>query len=546
MWPAAVSRDAVLPWKRWACLAARALSLVVLLISVYVPAAAAAAPASEPADLVYMNRYVYTMRVHVAGSTPTERQLRALQRIRELSPNQLELPVERVDINWQGQRAVSLRAGASALLTVFEQDIDPEVGGGLDDLAIATQHRMQLALDVRRSMSRPEVLARGTFSSAAAVLVCLGLSVFTLRMRRRITRPLEARITHEATQHRIFGIDWSDYALGVVRLLLQIGAGALILFWCVFALGHALRQFPATQPLAVEMRTHLIRVVFYMGDAIWRALPSVASIAVIVLAARATVWALGRLFDGIALGSIRITGLHADTARATHRLSVFVVWGAALAAVYPHIPGSENYVFRGVSVFLGFLVTMGSSSVVSQWMNGLVIVYSRALRVGDDVSIGTTEGRVAELGALSVKVVDPRGNEVTLPNTTVTSGTVVNFTRLASRGASHATVGLSLGYEVPYQRVRSLLQDALRGVTGLKRGETPRVLQKTLGDHAVVYEVQLMLDRSASRSQVLSDALTSIREHFDSAGVAILSPLQVMQVAAASSPKEKPPDGGAQ
>lgn len=516
--------------QRPACLLALTLNLLVWLSAAFAPAAFASTALAEPATLVYMNRHIYTMRVPIAGSTPNERQQRALQRIRALSVGQMEMPVGRVDVTWNGQRAVSLRVGNAALLTIFEQDIDPELAADLDEVAIATQLRLQQALSARLAMSRSDVLARGTFSSAMAAFICAGLSVATLRLRRRITRPIEARITHEATRHRIFGIDWSDYALGVVRLLLQLGSGTLIVLWCVFALGHALRQFPATQPLADEMRSYLVHALLYAIDVIWRTLPSIASIAIIVLLARSTVWAFGRLLRGVALGRIRIAGLHADTARATHRLGVFVIWGAALAIAYPHIPGSENYVFRGVSVFLGFLVTVGSSSVVSQWMNGLVIVYSRALRVGDDVSIGATEGRVAELGALSVKVVDPRGNEVTLPNSTVTSGTVVNFTRMASRGTSHAAVGLSLGYDVPYERVRSLLLEALQTTNGLWHGESVRVLQKTLGDHAVVYEVQLTLDHAATRSQVLSDVLTSIREHFDEAGVPILSPLQVMQV----------------
>ena len=260
--------------------------------------ALAESQAHEPADLVYMNRHVYTMRASIGGVSPVDRVQRALQRIRELTSAQLQLPVDQVPVDWQGQPAVSLRVGTSVLLTVFEQDLDPEVGGELEAAAQATQKRLQDALNARREMSRTDVLVRGSASSLMAVLVCIGLSLGTLRLRRRITRPIEARITHEATQHRILGIDWSDYALGVVRWLLQLGSGVLIVSWCVFALGHIFRQFPATRPLADDMRAYIVQGGLHFADAVWRALPSIGSILMIVLVARGTVWALRRLFAG--------------------------------------------------------------------------------------------------------------------------------------------------------------------------------------------------------------------------------------------------------
>lgn len=504
---------------------------MVLLLAIPSPRANAAAAVvpNEPVELEYMNRHIYTMRVSIGGVAPAERGRRALQRLRDLDPSQRGQHIELVDADWLGQPAVALRIGSSALLTVFSQDLDPEAGLGLHETALITQQRLQSALRARALMSQTDLLARGAASSATAILVCLVLIYGTFYLRRRVTRPLEERITHEATQHRILGIDWSDYALGVVRWVLQLTTVALAALWVTFALGHVLRQFPVTEPLAVQMRGHIVRGAMHLAEACWRALPSIGSIVLIVLVARGTTWALARFFDNVASGRYRISGLHAETARATQRMSVFVTWGVAMAAIYPHIPGSESYVFRGISVFIGFLFTLGSSSVVSQWMHGLVIVYSRSLRVGDDVCIGSTEGRVTELGPLSVKVIDAQGDEVTLPNTTVTSGTIVNFTRQACAGCSHATLALGLGYDVPHALARSLLTKAAQRTPGVVQNGA-RIHQKALADYAVQYRLIVNLHHQAVRADVFSDLVASVRDCFDEAGIAILSPLLISQV----------------
>lgn len=485
-----------------------------------------------PVLLSYMNRPVYTMRATIAGTSPAERAERALERLRRLTPEQLALPVQRSDLDWDGERVVSLRVGDTAVLTVFARDLDPDVPSSLADLSVQTQMRLQEALDVRRQMADPRRMARGAALSLAGLLVFLAVAWGTTRLSRRVRRRLEALIAHEAQEHRIFGIDWSDYALGVLKRVLQVSVTGLVLLWAYVALGHALRQFPATVPLADGMKRFIVRTMVDGLGLLWSALPGLGTILLIVLLARSVVWMLARLFDGVASGRLRIPGLHAETARATRRLAVFMVWGLALAAAYPLIPGSDSDVFRGLSVFIGFMLTLGSSGVVSQWMHGLVIVYSRALRVGDDVRIGTVEGRVTGLGALYVKVVDLSGDEITLPNGAVVTGSITNFTRQAGPGAVRGSVVLTVGYEVPGPQVQALLLEAAQRTSGLMAARTPAVLQRQLQNFAVEYELSVLLDARSNRAQTLSRLRESIRFVFDAAGVAVMSPQLVAQVAA--------------
>jgi small-conductance mechanosensitive channel len=163
-------------------------------------------------------------------------------------------------------------------------------------------------------------------------------------------------------------------------------------------------------------------------------------------------------------------------------------------------------------------------------MHGLVIVYSRALRVGEFVRMGAVEGRVKELGTLSIKVVDHHGDEVTVPNTTAIGGSVLNFTRLSAPLTEHGVATVSIGYDVPWRQVVELLHEAARRTAGLRRQPAPVVLQRVLSDFAVEFELIVQIELPAARAQRMSSLNDSIRDVFEAAGVQILSPHYIARV----------------
>ena len=434
--------------------------LLALAASVALPVPAAAAPAgpSAPADLRHMNRIVYTMRVPVAGATPEQRAERALRRLRALLLDAIGQPVQQVAAWRDDERVIALQLGGETLLTVFPRDLDPDTGATLDEVAAASVRALEEAFAARRALHEPDQVLRGAAIAIAGVPVVALVAWLAWRLRTSLTRRLQRLVRAEAATHRIFGIDWSDFglrAVGALMLGLGIGAVSLLSFLWV---AHALRQFPATLPLAHEIGNLLVEGATGLFAALWDQLPNVAAIVFVLLVARAVVWMVDHVFAGVGDGRLRLPGVHRETARATRRLVVFAVWGLALAAAYPYIPGSDSAAFRGLSVFLGAMFTLGSSGVVSQWMHGLVIVYARALRAGDFVRCGDHEGVVQELGALSVKIIDAHGNEVTLPNGAVVQGAIVNHSRHAPGGAVRGAVRLSLGYDVPSPQVHALVR----------------------------------------------------------------------------------------
>src|SRR4030095_8981403 len=139
------------------------------------------------------------------------------------------------------------------------------------------------------------------------------------------------------------------------------------------------------------------------------------------------------------------------------------------------------------SVFLGHIVTLGSSGLVNQMMSGFMITYSRALRAGDFVRIGDVEGTVTHLGVLSTKVRTVRQEEVTIPNAVVVTQTTTDYSRLAETEGVLTPTSVTIGYDAPWRQVHALLLSAAERTSGLRKEPKPFVLQVSLDDFYVKY-----------------------------------------------------------
>src|SRR5262249_29936840 len=157
-----------------------------------------------------------------------------------------------------------------------------------------------------------------------------------------------------------------------------------------------------------------------------------------------------------------------ETAQPTRRLLTLLLWAFAVIVAYPYLPGSQTDAFKGVTVFLGLMVTLGSSGLVNHIMSGFMITYSRALRVGDFVRVGDVEGTVTHLGVLSTKVRTLRQEEVTIPNAVVVSQTITDYSRPGDTDGVYTPTSVTIGYDAPWRQVQSLLLLAAERTPGLR------------------------------------------------------------------------------
>ncbi len=289
---------------------------------------------------------------------------------------------------------------------------------------------------------------------------------------------------------------------------------------------HGLRQFALTRVWGERAGDWLIQQLLDLGRAAVGAVPGLVTAGLIFLLARAVLRLLRGVLERVARGELSIAGLDADTAGPTQRLAGLVVWLFAIAMAYPYLPGASTEAFKGVTVLAGLMVSLSASGVVGQVMAGLSLTYSRALRVGEYVKVGDTEGTVAALGMFTTKVHTGMGEEVSLPNTVVFSQPIRNFSRLVKDGRFMIHTTVTIGYSTPWRQVHAMLMEGAARSPGVASDPAPYVVQTALSDFYVEYRLCAQSNRHAPsrRAEVISQLHSNVQDVFNENGVQIMSP----------------------
>jgi small-conductance mechanosensitive channel len=211
-------------------------------------------------------------------------------------------------------------------------------------------------------------------------------------------------------------------------------------------------------------------------------------------------------------------------ARPTRQIVTVVLWIFALVVSYPYLPGSNTDAFRGVSVFVGLVLSIGSTGVVSQAMNGLILMYSGALRAGEYVKVGDVEGTVMHLGMLSTRIHTLTREMVTIPNSVMVAKETTNYSRLSNEAGVAINTTLTLGYDIPWRQVQAILELAAQRTEGIRKAPEPFVLQTALSDFYVAYKLIAFVEDPRSRPRILSELHTHILDLCNEHGIQILSP----------------------
>jgi small-conductance mechanosensitive channel len=492
------------------------------------PAAALAQPAAEdtaaasaaPVPLVFQDITLTTFRATLAGIGPAVRASTALERLEALRPAQMSEPI-RIETLPEGR---ALFVGSTLAFGILQDDLDARISRDLDQEAEAARERLSRALRARARQWTPAHLVRSVVYSLLATAVLVFLIWLLLRLRRAALAFLTA---YAEGKRRLFswaGFDFTSTVSGILQWSTRIAAVVvgIVIFeaWLTFVL----HRFPWTQPWARGARAFLLGTLQQFTSAILGALPGLISVVLILVLARFVARLASEFFTQVERGALRAPGIHLETASATRRLVNVLIWVFAVVLAYPFIPGSQSDVFKGVSVFVGLLFTLGSAGFVGHMMSGLVLVYSRALKPGDYVRVGEVEGFVTEVGTLSVKLANLRDEEFTVPNTVMVSSVVKNFTRLEKERGSPLTTSVTIGYDAPWRVVHEMLLGAAARTPGLRKQPPPAVLQSALSDFYVEYQLVARLEDPRRRPLVLSQLHQNIQDAFNERGVQIMSP----------------------
>ncbi|MFD1094999.1 mechanosensitive ion channel family protein [Salegentibacter chungangensis] len=329
----------------------------------------------------------------------------------------------------------------------------------------------------------------------------------------------------------IKGLKIKDYELISVKReqliilqVLKVLKWVIIVFLISLTLPTLFSIFPATESLAHTIFYYLLNPVKKFGSAVISYLPNLFTIVVVIVITRYILKFLYFLSREVERGKLEIPGFFPDWARPTFNLLRVVIFAFAFIVIFPYLPGSDSPVFQGVSVFLGLLISLGSSTAIGNIIAGLVITYMRAFKIGDRVKIGETTGDVIEKTMLVTRVRTIKNEEVSIPNSSILIGSTINYSANASEVGLvvHSTV--TIGYDVPWRKVHELLIAAALETELIKKEPTPFVFQTSLDDYSVSYQINAYTDQPGMIARIKSDLHQHIQDAFNKANIEILSP----------------------
>ncbi len=300
-------------------------------------------------------------------------------------------------------------------------------------------------------------------------------------------------------------------------------------------------QFAWTRDLAIGVISLTLGALGQMSAAVVAYLPDLFVIIIIFLASRVVTRATFAVFEGIRLERITVPGFYPDWARTSYALVRVLIIAMTLVIAFPYLPGSSSPAFQGLSIFFGVLVSLGSTSAVANVVAGIVITYTRAFKIGDRVRIADTEGDIVERSAFVTRIRTPKNEEVAVPNSMVMNNFIVNHSAQARETGFLLHTTVTIGYDIPWPKVHELLCSAALNTEHVLDEPEPFVLQKSLDDNYVAYELNAYIRQVSRKQRIMSEMHAHIQDAFAAADIEILSPTyRAQRDGAASTVPELP------
>ena len=336
-----------------------------------------------------------------------------------------------------------------------------------------------------------------------------------LRMLLRRTRPLAIKDYEVLNLHRQGILFLTGF--NVLRYLIIF----LLLFIFVPMFFVA---FPETKSFTFTIFGYVWNPFVNILKSVVSFLPKFFQIIVIVFCFRYLVKGLHYLMNEIGSGRLKITGFYADWAQPTYLILRVLCYSFMIVMIWPLLPSSESEVFQGVSVFIGIIVSLGSSSIIGNVMAGMVMTYMRPFHVGDFIKYGDMEGFVIEKSVLVTRIRTRKNDVITIPNSNLMTSQTTNYTFSAHNYGVIVHTKVTIGYDMQWQQIRDLLLAAAAKTSHLQKKPEPFVRITALDDFYVEYEINAYTRKSDLLGDIYSELHQNILDSFHSNGVEIMSP----------------------
>jgi len=480
----------------------------------------------EPATVMLNDKVLFKIKTAVASFTPEDRAKLNSQRIEEvakddsLSPDDVEIK------NSPHSNYTTIVLNKKTLVTITEDDAKV-VGLTRQELADEYREIIQDSISLYRREREP--LYR-TLSTIGAILATLSIwllfriinHLFPLAknwIHGTIDRLLA--IQNVSTNHLV-ALELSNFLIQILRLLKLIAFIGVIYLYIPFVL----TLFPLTRKAGNFLLHYLDSSTQLVLRSIVNYIPNIFIVLLIVFLTYYLIKFIQPIFQALSRRTLSLRGFYPEWAEPTYQLLKFLIIAIAIAIALPYIPGFQSPAFQGVSVFLGVLFSLGSTSAIANTVGGVILIYTRAFQIGDRIMVGEVIGDVEEKSLLVTRLRTPKNILVTIPNSTLLGVNIINYSA-SYRDTKIPLIlntTITLGYDIPWRKVHSALIDAALKTDHILREPSPFVLQTALNDFYVSYEINAYTNATKQLEPIYSQLHQNILDRCNEVGIEILSP----------------------
>lgn len=467
---------------------------------------------------------VFRVHQNLGAATAEERAERISAGLEELAKAQNFNP-EDITANEEAGVA-TVRYGDRLIITINDAEAH---GSGLPRKALAIQYAklLQEKLAIAREQHTPRYLWRAAVYAVVTLLIYVLLVWLVIAGIRWVIKILE---TSAAARFKGIKIQQSEIVQGsrVTALLVSLVKLLRVVLIAVFTyvmLAKSFSYFPWTREHGQRLLGYITGPLVAMGNAVLNYLPKAFYILVIAVVTHYLIRFIRVIAEQVAAGRIRLPNFYPEWAQPTFKIVRVLIYAFAAVMIYPYLPGESSPAFKGISVFLGVLFSLGSTSAVANFVAGVILIYTRGFRVGDWVTIGENTGEVVQTSMLATHLRTIRNEEITIPNSVVLGSFVTNFSLQAKEQGVVLHTSVTIGYDAPWRTIHKLLIDAALKTKYILHDPPPFVLQADLQDSYVKYEINAYTDHPLRMPYIYSDLHANIQDSFYEAGVEIMSPV---------------------
>jgi small-conductance mechanosensitive channel len=477
--------------------------------------------------VVFNGQTLFVIQDRIGSFSPEERAEAITRRLEKIA-NDRSIDVNNLKIEEEKDDTTSLILGHQVIITITEGDAKV-ARENRQELADEYRKQIQSSIEQYRKERQPFAIVLGVVYTILSTVILVISFIVLNKTFPKIYRKLRSWQHTIIPSLRIQNIeilsasqitDFSIRSFQIVRLIIVLGILNIYI-------PTILSFFPWTQSIGINVFGYLFAALKVIFNSIIGYLPNVFIVALIVWIASGIIRFIRPIFTGIERETITWPGFYPDWAKPTYNLLLFLIIALAAVVAFPYLPGFNSPAFQGISVFLGILFSLGSTSAIANVVSGFILIYTRAFQVGDRVKIGDSVGDIVEKTLLVTRIRTAKNVVVTIPNATVQGSNIINYSAAAREADApslilHTTI--TLGYDVPWRKVYQALIAAANATEHILKEPVPFVLQTSLDDFYVSYELNAYTDRPTMMAIIYSELHQNIQDKCNEVGIEIMSP----------------------